>query len=349
MRTRPARRAAALAFVLSLSLSTGLLTGCASLYPPPQTEALVAAQRSDGHPADRPLRTELSAVPFFPPTDAAQARHCGPLALASLLAVIDRPADPAALASATYLPARAGSLQTEMLATARRHGAYTVVGPATLPGLFDELDAGRPVLVLLNLGLGGPTSWFARWHYAVLIGHDRQRREVILRSGDEPAQRLPWETFEYTWARAGHWSALLLRPGELPLAASDEALESAALDLDRVAAAPDALAVWLRLAQREPLRPVVALGAANRLVAAARLDEAAALLVRAAGQRPQAALYNNLAHVQALRGQPAEARAALAQALSLARQDAEAGEPRWLAVVRESALELGQADLLGPP
>ncbi|MGY0194449.1 PA2778 family cysteine peptidase [Leptothrix sp. BB-4] len=334
---------------LALALvCTFLLAGCASLIPPPQTEALVAEMTSGGPPAGRPLRTELVDVPFFPPTDAAQARHCGPLALASALAAIGRPADPARLAAATYLPARGGSLSTEMLAAGRRFGAYTLTGPATLAGLFDELDAGRPVVVLMNLGLGGPKSWFARWHYAVLVGHDRSRREVILRSGDEPAQHLPWETFEYSWARAGHWSALLLRPGELPWSPDAARLEQAALDFDRVAAPADARAVWLRLAAIEPLRPVVALGASNRLVEAGRLDEAAGLLERALAVSPGAALANNLAHVEARRGRPAEARSALVMAADLARQADAAGEPRWLAVVRDSAVELGWPDLLAP-
>lgn len=333
-------------------LCTSLLAGCASLIPPPQTKALVAGMRSGTPPAGQRLRTELVDVPFFAPTDAAQARHCGPLALASALAAIGRPADPAQLAAATYLPARGGSLATEMLAAGRRFGAYTLRGPQTLSGLFDELDAGRPVVVLLNLGLGGPQSWFgrwlARWHYAVLIGHDRARREVILHSGDERAQRLPWETFEHTWARADHWSALLLRPGELPRSREPAVLEQAALDVDRVAAPADALAVWLRLAGIEPLRPVVALGASNRLVQAGRLDEAATLLARALATSPGAALANNLAHVQARLGRLDDARATLVQAVELARQADAAGEPRWLAVVRDSAVELGWPDLLAP-
>ncbi|RZS58107.1 PA2778 family cysteine peptidase [Sphaerotilus mobilis] len=344
----------------SLLVLTLGLGGCASLFPPPQTAELVAqmrsAGRSAGPPAGRPLRTELVDVPFFAPTDAAQARHCGPLALASALAAIGRPADPAVLASASYLPARGGSLTTEMLAAGRRYGAYTLRGPQTLSGLFDELDAGRPVVVLQNLGLGGPGAWygpwFARWHYAVLVGHDRQTRELILRSGDEPAQRLPWETFEHTWARAGHWSALLLKPGELPLDQDVVALEQAALDVDRVAAPADALAVWLALAASSTdaaLRPVVALGASNRLVDAGRLDEAAALLQRALAASPGAALANNLAHVEARRGRPAEARAALARAVEQAQVAAATGEPRWLTVVRESAAELGLLDLLPPP
>ncbi len=338
--------------LLTALLCTSLLAGCASLIPPPQTAALVEQAATSGLPVDRALRTELTAVPFFAPTDAAQARHCGPLALASALAAIGRPADPAQLAAATYLPARGGSLATEMLAAGRRFGAYTLRGPQTLSGLFDELDAGRPVVVLMNLGLGGPQAWYgrwlARWHYAVLIGHDRTRREVILHSGDERAQRLPWETFEHTWARADHWSALLLRPGELPLSADAARLEQAALDFDRVAVPADALAVWLRLAGTEPLRPVVALGVSNRLVEAGRLDEAAHLLQRALLTSPGAAIANNLAHVQARRGRSAEARSALARAVELARQADAAGQPRWLAVVRDSAVELGWPELLAP-
>jgi tetratricopeptide (TPR) repeat protein len=177
----------------------------------------------------------------------------------------------------------------------------------------------------------------------VLVGHDRPRREVILHSGDQRAQRLPWETFEHTWARAEHWSALLLRPGDLPLPRSADAatLEQAALDFDRVASMADALVVWQRLAERDASRPVAALGASNRLVEAGRLDEAAARLRLALAARPGAALANNLAHVEARRGHTAEAGAALELAHALAREAAAAGQPHWLAVVQDSARELG--------
>ena len=66
-----------------------------------------------------------------------------------------------------------GTLQTEMLAAARRYGALAVPLQPQLDALLRRSRAGHPVVVLQNLGLElvGP-----RWHYAVLVGYDVAER-----------------------------------------------------------------------------------------------------------------------------------------------------------------------------
>lgn len=321
--------ARAIARVLLSGAIVGL-SGCAAWLPPPMTAALQQAAPRTGPPA-----VELSAVPFFPLTEAAQARHCGPQALASSLAGVGLPADVAALTDATYLPARGGSLQIEMLAAARRAGALAVTLPGTLGSLFDEIDAGHPVLVLQNLGL----AWAPRWHYAVLIGHDQRTREFILRSGNEARQRLPWSTFEYTWARAAHWAVVVLPPGRLPVSASADQAVQAALDFERLAAPADALRVWRSVFDRWPDQLVAALGLGNQLQTAGQSDEAARVFESATQRHRSAVLWNNLAQVEISRGRWPQARAALDQAFQRARE----AEPRWLAEVQDTAAALERA------
>lgn len=314
---------------LLLGAVTGL-SGCASWLPPPMTAALQQAAPRAG-----PTRVELDTVPFFPLTDAAQARHCGPQALASTLVAAGLPGDPLALAEATYLPARGGSLQIEMLAAARRSGALAVTLPGTLQALLDELDAGRPVLVLQNLGL----AWAPRWHYAVLIGHDQAAREFILRSGNEARQRLPWATFEYTWARASHWAVAVLPPGQLPASASAAQTVQAAVDFERLAAPADAVRVWRSVLQRWPDQLVAALGLGNNLHALGQDDEAAQVFEAATQRHQSAVLWNNLAQVEIGRARWPQAQAALDQAFKRARD----AEPRWLAEVQSTAAALAAA------
>lgn len=318
-----------------------LLGGCAAWLPPPMTAAL---QRQPVAADARPV--ELSGVPFFAPTEAAQARHCGPLALASVLVDAGLAGDPVALADAAYLPARGGSLQIELSAAARRSGALAIPLPGTLAALIAELDAGRPVLVLQNLGLGWPDRWLARWHYAVLIGHDRRARTFTLRSGDELRQVLPWETFELTWARAGHWAVAVRAPGDaLPVSAEEGATVQAALDFERVAtlrtvdpqaARADVLAVWLTVAQRWPLSLVAALGQGEALYALGRLDEAAVVFGWAAQQHGSAVAWNNLAQVEIARRRWDAAQVAVDRAVARSRE----AEPRWLEAVQATAAEL---------
>ena len=80
-----------------------------------------------------------------------------------------------------YLPARRGSLQVELIAATRSRGRLPYLLAPSDDALFDELAAGRPVLVLQKLGAG---PW-PGWHYAVLVGYDRDRRSVLLRSGTD--------------------------------------------------------------------------------------------------------------------------------------------------------------------
>ena len=73
-----------------------LLGGCAV-----QTEAL---RRS--LPADMAPRVELAGTPFFAQTDY----HCGPAALATVLAASGKPASPALLGEQIFLPARTSAM-----------------------------------------------------------------------------------------------------------------------------------------------------------------------------------------------------------------------------------------------
>ncbi|MFM2068854.1 MAG: hypothetical protein RLZZ584_3763 [Pseudomonadota bacterium] len=315
------------------------LAGCAAWLPPPMTAALQAG------PADASVPqavVELRHVPFVPLTDAAQVRHCGPQALASSLQAAGLPGDVQALARAVYLPARGGSLQIEMLAAARRAGALAVRTAPTLQGLMAELDAGHPVLVLQNLGLNWLPRWLtgglATWHYAVLIGYDRGRREFILHSGDQAGQRLAWSTFEYTWARSAYWGAVLLAPGELPATSAREQVVQAALDFERSAPPAAQVTVWRSVLARWPDELLATLGLAGGLQADARPGEAAALLQARAPALDSAVAWNNLAQLQMDLGRWAEARSAVERALDLARRR----EPRWLAEIEATAATLAE-------
>ncbi len=173
--------------------------GCAALADPPQTASLRALP-----PGWLPRRIEHVGAPFV-----AQTRHqCGPATLAMALRHIGLQSDPDELARAVFIPGREGSLQIEMMVAARRAGAIAATLPGTLEALFAEVAAGSVVIVFQNLGL----ELVPRWHYALVIGYDLERREVMLRSGEEVRQVLPLRTFEHTWARAAHWAMRVSPP-----------------------------------------------------------------------------------------------------------------------------------------
>ncbi|HET9024208.1 MAG TPA: PA2778 family cysteine peptidase, partial [Burkholderiaceae bacterium] len=188
-------------------------------------------------------RAELTQVPFFP----QQEYQCGPAALAMALAADGAAVTADALVPQVYLPAREGSLQAEMLATARRHGRLAVVLPPRLDAVLAEVSAGRPVVVLQNLSL--PIA--PRWHYAVVVGFDLAQGNLVLRSGSTFRQVLPLAVFERTWARSGHWAMVAGAPGALPASPDDASLLAASAALERVDPRAAASA-YVALAARDP-------------------------------------------------------------------------------------------------
>lgn len=281
-----------------------LAAGCAALAPP-QTAAL--RERSRG--AVPPAPVELTGVPFFPQTPY----HCGPAALATVLGHLGIAVAPEALGEAVFLPAREGSLQTEMLAGARRHGALAVLLPGRLDALMQEVSAGRPVVVLQNLGL----SIYPRWHYAVLVGHDLARDELVLRSGTERRHLIGFTTFEHTWARSGHWAFAAVRPGELPATATQGAAVQAALGFERVAPPAAALRAYEAVLARWPGDLVAAIGVGNTRHASGDLTGAAAAFEAAAREHRSAAAWINLGEVALALGQRERAALAAREALAI--------------------------------
>ena len=277
-----------------------LLTGCATT-----TRALLQESFSR-----LPPRAELAATPFFP-----QERYqCGPAALAMSLATAGIEATPDALKPQVYVPQREGSLQPEMLAAARRNGAVAMPIPPSLDALLTELAAGHPVLVLQNLSL----SWLPLWHYAVAIGYDLERADIILRSGTTERLVMPLSTFDKTWERSARWGMVTLPPGQLPATVSEAAAVEALLAFEKTSDATRARKAYASALQRWPHNLALQMGLGNTAYAAGDRRAAAAAFRQATQEHPgNAAAFINLATVLLELGEVKQARKAAETALAL--------------------------------
>jgi tetratricopeptide (TPR) repeat protein len=155
---------------------------------------------------------ELSSVPFHPQDDY----QCGPAAVAMLLGADGIDVAPDDLVPEIYVPARQGSLQPEIVAALRRRGRVPYPLGSNIDAALTELRAGRPVLVLQNLG----TRRLPVWHYAVLIGFDPVHQRFVLRSGHERRLQMPARRFLESWDRGGRWMLVVAEPAA-PAASAD--------------------------------------------------------------------------------------------------------------------------------
>jgi tetratricopeptide (TPR) repeat protein len=263
----------------------------------------------DHWPVDLATSVELSSVPFFPQEDF----ECGPAALAMVAAAAGVKVQPEALVEQVYLPERKGSLQVEMMAAGRRQGLLAYPLGPRIEDLLREVASGHPVLVFQNLAF----SFYPVWHYAVVIGFDRQRNVLLLRSGRTERLEMSLFTFERTWARAQYWSMVALLPGRLPVTAEPEVYAVAAAALERINA-PAAQSAYAAALRRWPDERAALLGAGNTAHALGQPEVAIDAYQTAVSRHPDfAEAWNNLAQVLLEQGQRNEASQAIAKAVAL--------------------------------
>jgi tetratricopeptide (TPR) repeat protein len=280
-----------------------VLGGCTGTGP------VLSPQLPAGGPG---TAVELKDTPFFAQTDY----QCGPAALAMLLQDTGSGVTPADLAPEVYLPARRGSLQLELIAATRQHGRLPYVIAPRISVLLEELRAGRPVLILQNLGLHSHPVW----HYAVVIGYRPDADEIILRSGTTRRKLMDASRFMKTWENAGAWGLLVLRPGELPARIDADAYLKAAADLESVGQTRAAGQAYAAAAAHWPNNATAWFGLGNTRYHLGEIEDAEHAYRRAQRADPDyLPALNNLAMLLAERGCYPAALDTLEHALGVAR------------------------------
>lgn len=256
-----------------------LLSACST----PQTAALRSAV-----PASLPARAELGQVVFYP----QEEHQCGPASLAMVLQYGGVQAEPGQLREYLYLPVKQGSLQVEMLATTRRFGLVAYLLQPELQDLLTEIAAGNPVVVLQNLGL----SWYPVWHYAVVVGYDLTTEDIILRSGTDQRQVLPFTTFEHTWARSKYWAMVALPVARIPQTARPDSFIQSVNALEHSSVATEVGPAYAAAMRRWPDSLLAKIAAGNYAYKQGDLNLAEQIFRNATQAHPDsAAAFNNLA------------------------------------------------------
>jgi tetratricopeptide (TPR) repeat protein len=257
-----------------------------------------------------PTRVELEQVPYY----ADDPYQCGPQSLAMLLTASGVPTQPTTLVEDVYVPGKQGSFAPELRAAARARGRLPYQLEPSTSALVTALADGYPVLILQNVGLGfAPT-----WHFAVVVGYDRERDLFLLRSGPHERQEMDTIRFERRWRLGEYWGIALLGPEQLPgwIRLGEYEQQLAYLEAPW---GPELEAVYRRMQQRWPQSTTANLGLGNFAFSRGELDAAEHYYRTAlASDGDHIAALNNLAEVYARRHQPGAAFKLACRALRLA-------------------------------
>jgi hypothetical protein len=268
---------------------------------------------TDQHP-HLPTSVELVDTPFFP-----QTRHqCGPAALATILKSHHIDVTPEMLSSQLFIPDRQGSLQIEMVASARHHNMLPYPLNPTLPDLLTEVAAGNPVLVLQNLRF----DWWPRWHYAVIIGYDIENEEIILRSGTTERWVSTFAAFDNTWRRAERWALVIVPLSNVPATASVATYLRTAYAFEQTGMDQQALSAYQSASRKWPESHGAWITLGNMEYEFGHFTEAVSALMNAAQLSPETPMvWNNLAYALHASGCVEQARQSLQCAYRLAPDD----------------------------
>lgn len=276
-----------------------ILAGCSTM--PPSVSTYGSA----------PSPLELVETPFY----SQQRFQCGPAALMTVLTASGVETTLDDMSQQVYLPAREGSLQSEILAASRAAERVPYVLAPKLSSITGELATGRPVLVLLNLGV----SWSPRWHYAVVVGADADRDQIILRSGTDERRVMRTPVFLRTWQRSNFWAISILKPGELPVNADRSRYIEAVAGAEQTGHTLTARDAWQAGLSQWPDDSVFLFGLANTQYALGNFTEAEQLyLVMLRNDAASLTARNNLAMTLAAQGRDREALEQIDTALNLA-------------------------------
>lgn len=154
--------------------------------------------------------TLIENVPYF----AQEDLQCGPTALATVINYWYRKGHAQenvtveSVAAVIYSPSARGVLGLDLELYARKLGFLTLEPPGTVEAIMRCIDAGLPVVVLVDLG----RLSFQQNHFMVAKGYTDEG--IIFNSGRQESLVISTGYFEKIWRKSGCWS-LVIRPSSL--------------------------------------------------------------------------------------------------------------------------------------
>lgn len=267
----------------------------------------------------------ISQVPFINQSD----NFCGPATLAMVMQFHGVQVTMNELGDKVFTPGKQGTFQTDMISAGRRHKMMAVKIEG-IPALLTEVHNDHPVIVFENLAFDS----FPRWHYAVVIGYNIPKKQIVLHTGDQEQKTWAMDRFERSWIPADYWGLVLLPPGKLARSAGELANASAAAALEQMGWFKEAEKSYGAVLEEWPSNQVALIGLANIEYREKNYSKAVQILEKAIELHPTvAALWHNKALAESAAGKRKHAKKSALQAIELAPNDKKAEFQRSLAAL----------------
>lgn len=197
-----------------ISLTAVLLLAACSSAPPAVSPAVRAL----------PERVELTAVPFF----AQTAFEGAPGAVAIMLSQQGVVTTPGLIAKGMHLPGQELAMEKNISQVVNEQGLLVYHLAPNLADVLEQVSAGYPVLVRSDDGV----SFVSSPRYAVVVGYDRVKQRLLLRSGMHRRQVVEFDDFNEAWSKLGSWAVLVQAPAQLPANVDRQRWSAAAAELE---------------------------------------------------------------------------------------------------------------------
>jgi hypothetical protein len=263
-------------------------------------------------------KTTLTEVPLV----KQATNHCGPASLAMVMKHAGRDVPFKEISSQVFTREMKGSFKSDMLSAVRRQGMLGIP-IKDLKSILTEVSAGHPVIVFQNLGF----SWWPKWHYAVVVGHDLNGPDIILHTGDESFVKTDMRLFERSWILGGEWALLVLPPEKLAQTADETSHAEAAAMLETVGEMDQAQIAYQSMLERWPKGLSSLIGLGNVTYSKLQFKQSVEYLEKATKFHPESAIaWHNLATAQGAVGELPRAKQSSIKAIELSDS---AGRPSY--------------------
>lgn len=156
-------------------------------------------------PVPPPGEHLITGVPYL----RQERFFCGPACLGMVFGYYGVTIPQERLAEEFYRKNLAGSLNLDLLVSARRHGFDAAMHRGSLKLLKDCLRRDIPVIALVRVSADPE-----RYHYLVVFGYDDERETLTVHSGKTRAGVISSSEFDRDWAAADRWMLTVERKEE---------------------------------------------------------------------------------------------------------------------------------------